>query len=225
MPRENYLPLSSDLAKRIVGRIKKTMYHDSRSRILARFQVLRRKKREKVTLNFRGETRICMHLLVLRCVSYFWFLLKQKKLLFESVLKRTDGFSVRFHVYRVCIRNTERVWFITNCFRFVRHRWKGREGKKSDLKATVHSCCSRTIYILKSNKNTLKQWIFIYIYIYFFLPLVVDSPSSYIASLSSDRNRVYGKWNYSFLHCTEGRSRGGAMGSIVLPRVMESRKN
>lgn len=38
------LPLSSDLAKRIVGRIKKTMYHESRSRILARFQVLLEEK-------------------------------------------------------------------------------------------------------------------------------------------------------------------------------------
>jgi len=38
------LPLSSDLAKRIVGKIKKTMYHESRSRILARFQVLLKKK-------------------------------------------------------------------------------------------------------------------------------------------------------------------------------------
>lgn len=35
-----YSPLSSDLAKRIVGRIRKTMYHESRSRIFARFQVL-----------------------------------------------------------------------------------------------------------------------------------------------------------------------------------------
>lgn len=39
-----YSPLSSDLAKRIVGRIRKTMYHESRSRIFARFQVLLEKK-------------------------------------------------------------------------------------------------------------------------------------------------------------------------------------
>lgn len=46
-------PLSSDLASRIVGRIRKTMYHESRSRILARFQVLLEKGTAGLSHSFR----------------------------------------------------------------------------------------------------------------------------------------------------------------------------
>lgn len=65
-----YLPLSSDLAKRIVGRIRKTMYHESRSRILARFQVLLKKNETSGSRHNFRLTTFCVHFCYVKCLYH-----------------------------------------------------------------------------------------------------------------------------------------------------------